>query len=70
MKREGEYIILKLTEMGVEDYMKDQGGNIIYYPTQEEAYQSCWINELEDATIVKIVQRYQEPNLVQDLDKL
>ena len=66
----GEYIILKLTEMGVEEYMKDQEGKIIYYPTQEEAHQACWINELEDATIVKIVQRYQEPNLVQDLDKL
>ena len=58
--QQGQYIILKLTDKGVADFFKDSEGNIKYYSTLESAEEACWIYELDDAWIVKLVQRYQE----------
>jgi|688.fasta_scaffold658192_3 hypothetical protein len=58
--QKGQYIILKLTDKGVDEYMKDSEGSIMYYSTLESAEEACWIYELDDAWIVKLVQRYQE----------
>jgi hypothetical protein len=57
---EDKYIILKLTDKGVDEYMKDSEGNIVYYSTLETAEEACWLYELDGAWIVKLVQRYQE----------
>lgn len=48
----GKYLILK--DIGCSDYMKDQKGKIILFDTLEDACSTCWINEFEDAIVIKV----------------
>lgn len=56
----GQYIILKLSEEGVIDHMRDLDGNMKYYSDLEEAQNACWIYELDEGWIVKLVEQYKE----------
>ena len=57
---EGQYIILKLFKEGVVEHMKDQEGNLKYYSSLERAQEACWIYELDEGWIVKLIEQYKE----------
>jgi len=54
----GKYIIIK--DLNFSDFMKNENGEISIYDSYEAAYNSAWINEPEDALILKIESNYIE----------
>ena len=51
-----KYIIVDIKTM---DYMKNHAG-VVIYDTEEKAIDACWINELKDAWVCKLVHNYKE----------
>ena len=54
---EGQYVIIDLRNM---DFMKDGGGKINYYDTEDEACNICGIYEFEDAWVMKLIYNHKE----------
>ena len=54
---EDKYIILNLSTM---DYFKDKEGNLKYFDSEKDAHNACWIHELPDAWICKLIYNYKE----------
>jgi len=52
----GQFVIIDLRNM---DFMKE-AGKIVYYNTEEEAYDVCGIYEFENAWVVKLIYNHQE----------
>lgn len=54
----GKYIIIK--DLLFSDYFKDENGKIKTYNTIEEVTNDCWIHELPDVLILKVISNYIE----------
>ena len=54
---EGQYVIIDLRNM---DFMRDGGGKINYYNTEDEACNICGIYEFEDAWVMKLIYNHKE----------
>lgn len=52
----GQYVIIDLRNM---DFMKEDG-KIVYYDTEEEAYDVCGIYEFENAWVMKLIYNHIE----------
>lgn len=59
----GDYVIINLKNM---DFMKTDGGQILYYQTEEGAREVCGMYELQDVWVMKLVYNHIEPNYSPD----
>lgn len=53
----GQYVIVDLRNM---EYFKDKENKIIYFNTEEEARERCWIYEFENAWVMKLIYNHIE----------
>lgn len=52
-----QYVIIDLRNM---DFMKDDDGKIIYYPTEKEASETCGMYEFQNAWVMKLCYNHIE----------
>ena len=54
----GKFAIVDVRDM---DFMKDESGKVIYYPTLEDARFTCGFYEFENAWVVELMYNHIEP---------
>lgn len=52
-----KFVIIDLRNM---DYMKDEQGKIVYYDSDEEAYNVCGMYEFENVWVCKLIYNHIE----------
>ena len=52
-----KYVIIDLRDMG---FMRDEEGELNFYETEEEAFLTCGIYELENVWVLKLIGNHIE----------